>query len=591
MCELTPVGSAPARDDRPGTKQALPLLLCSLRRRPALVAGWMIALTLSCATMLALVEIAGRASHSQAAGLPTWLVVVGGLSAISVALRFYFVTLLSESAAFELKEATYAHLLALDTQFHDRYASGDLLSRLSADLGLVRDAGSAVSVACRSALVMAFCLVSMARASAPLTLAVAMALPVVAFTTMFALRWVRAASINYSAALAQTSALAEERLALQRMVHAFARHADEVHRFRASLARLSSCGDSMAIAGAGLQGATILLSVGGAAALMYYAATLHLNGRVDTQSLVEFLAAGALSLLASIEISHVLPVLARARGALDRIDAVLVEKPMVTSGNVEWDLPRAACIEFRAVTFRYPCDAGRTALHELDLSMPAGRVTALVGASGSGKTTVLRLLLRAYDPATGVVSIDGHDVRSLCVTDLRRALGYVPQVPQIFNGTIRENIAYGAPEASLEQIMWSARLANIDEYIMSLPDGYQTKIGGGNMPISVGQAQRIAIARALVGRPAVLLMDEATSALDADNEKSILAGVLAHVRARGTTVVVATHRLATMMAADSVVLLDRGSAIACGHHHALLATSIPYQQLARASSSAGNAMT
>jgi ATP-binding cassette subfamily B protein len=248
----------------------------------------------------------------------------------------------------------------------------------------------------------------------------------------------------------------------------------------------------------------------------------------------------------------------------------------MTDGAIELGEPRGR-VTFDGVSFSY--DDGFTVLDGIDIDIPAGQTAAIVGATGSGKTTLLKLLLRFADVDAGAVKLDGHDVRDLRAASLRRSIGLVSQDVFLFHGTVRENIAYGAPDADLDDIVKAADLAEADGFIRELPDGYDTVVGERGQKLSGGQRQRISIARAILTNPAVLVLDEATSAVDNETEAAIQRS-LEKVAVDRTTIVVA-HRLSTIRHADRIHVLDRGKLVESGTHEQLVSREGPYHSLWR----------
>jgi ATP-binding cassette subfamily B protein len=272
--------------------------------------------------------------------------------------------------------------------------------------------------------------------------------------------------------------------------------------------------------------------------------------------------------------------LQRAGGAAERIRELLSEQPTITEPADPVPLPAcpAGRVAFEAVSFRYPARPDHAALRRFSLAVEPGETVALVGPSGAGKTTVLQLLLRFYDPETGVVRLDGVDVAAASPADLRRHIGIVPQDPVIFSQSAWENIRYGRPGAGEAEIRAAARAAYCD-FLDYLPQGYQTFLGEKGVRLSGGQRQRIAIARAVLRDPAVLLLDEATSALDAESEQAVQKALTN--LSRGRTTIVIAHRLATVRKADRIVVMEAGEIVATGTHEALVRDGGLYARLAR----------
>ena len=266
----------------------------------------------------------------------------------------------------------------------------------------------------------------------------------------------------------------------------------------------------------------------------------------------------------------------RAMASTNRILDVIDTEPTIVDGPVRLELRTGeGAVTFRDVTFAY--DDGGNALDGVTIELPAGATTAIVGPTGSGKSTMVRLLLRFYDPDQGEVTIDGHDVRDLHLGDLRRLTGLVSQDVYLFHGTVRENIAYARPDAPLEDVVAAATVAEVHEFVMSLPDGYDTIVGERGQKLSGGQRQRISLARAVLKDPVILLLDEATSAVDNETEAAIQRS-LDRISADRTTLIIA-HRLSTVRDADMIHVLDHGRVVERGTHDQLIASEGPYAAL------------
>jgi ATP-binding cassette subfamily B protein len=272
--------------------------------------------------------------------------------------------------------------------------------------------------------------------------------------------------------------------------------------------------------------------------------------------------------------------LLRAAGATERLMELLGTRSSITSPTQPLALPPAqsgSTIEMQNVTFHYPSRPAQAALSDFSLKVNAGETVALVGPSGAGKSTVFQLLLRFYDPATGSIQLDGVATKQLALHDLRQHIGIVPQDAVIFSSSAKENIRYGKPDATDQQVLEAAKAAFADEFIRKLPQGYDTFLGERGVRLSGGQRQRIAIARAILKNPPLLLLDEATSALDAESERMVQAALESAMRDR-TTLVIA-HRLATVQKADRIVVIDHGRMVEQGNHESLVVANGIYARL------------
>jgi ATP-binding cassette subfamily B protein len=313
---------------------------------------------------------------------------------------------------------------------------------------------------------------------------------------------------------------------------------------------------------------------------MWYGAQGVLAGTMSAGQLSQFVLYAVFGASALGQLSEVYGELAQAAGAAERLGEILAAQPVVRAPPEPRSLPLPARgeVAFEAVRFTYPTRPEHAALDGVGFTVARGERVALVGPSGAGKTTILQLLLRFYDPEAGTVRVDGVDIASVDPGALRQRLSLVPQDPTVFSGTVAENIRYGRPEAGEAEIRRAAELAHADGFIRALPQGYGTMVGERGVTLSGGQRQRVAIARAILKDAPILLLDEATSALDAESERAVQTAL--DTLMRGRTTLVIAHRLATIRAADRILVLDGGRIVEQGTHESLLADGALYAQLA-----------
>jgi ATP-binding cassette subfamily B protein len=506
---------------------------------------------------------------------------VSALLALATFGRFYLVSWVGERVVADIRKALFDHIIGLSPGFFEMTRTGEVVSRLTTDTTLLQVVvGSSISIALRNALMMLGGIAMLFVTSAKLTLLTLAVVPLVVAPIVIFGRRVRRLSRLAQDSVAEIGAEASESLYGVRVVQAFAhedhdrrRFADRSeHAFNTAIARIR--------ARAWLTAAVILLVFGSISTVLWIGGADVVEGRLSAGQLSSFvfyaiLVAGSLG-----AISEVAGDLQRAAGAMERISELLETKPDIVAPANPTPLakPVKGSVAFNDVVFRYPSRPENAALIDFNLRVAAGERVAIVGPSGAGKTTVIQLLLRFYDPERGQVRFDGIDVRDLDPGELRRSIGLVPQDPVIFATSARENIAYGRPEASQAEVLAAARNGHAMEFLDRLPSGLDTHLGERGVRLSGGQRQRIAIARAILRDPALLLLDEATSALDAESERLVQEALDQLMRDR-TTIVIA-HRLATILKADRILVMDKGRIVGEGTHSSLMREGGLYARLA-----------
>ncbi|MBL6081274.1 ATP-binding cassette domain-containing protein [Belnapia sp. T18] len=523
----------------------------------------------------------GFAAGSGAALDRTALVLFGVVAALAIATcgRFFLMSWLGERVAADLRRRVFEHLLTLTPAYYERARTGDLLSRLTADIALLQSlTGSAISLGIRNILTGTGAFAMLLVTSPKLAGIVAIVVPMVVLPMIGFGRRERRLSRVAQERVADLGHTAEEVLNGLRTVQAFthepvdrARYAGQVEEsVGAALRRIGTRALLILV--------VILLGFGAVTFALWVGGQDVIAGRMTGGELSAFILYAVLLASSGASLSEVWGEIQRAAGAAERLLEVLAERPAVTAPAAPLVLPPArGRIGFEEVVFHYPTRPDRAALDGFSLDVAPGETVALVGPSGAGKTTVLQLLLRFYDPQAGRIRLDGVDIARLDPAALRGRLGLVPQDPVIFSTTARENIRFGRPDATDAEIEAAMRAAAAD-FLEALPDGLDTHLGTRGVMLSGGQRQRVAIARAILRDPAVLLLDEATSALDAESERAVQ-GALERL-ARGRTTLVVAHRLATVRQADRIVVLEGGRIVASGTHAALVSEGGLYARLA-----------
>ena len=557
-------------------------------RHRGLFGAWLAALAVSSSATLSLPVavrymidrgFGGGAMINQAFAV---LFAVAVVLALATAARFFFVSLLGEKVVADLRERLYAHLIGLDPGFHDRSRSGELVSRLSADAELLRSViGTTMSVALRSTVTVIGSLVMLFVTSPHLAAYSLIGIPLSVLPIVLGARRLEKASRASQDRVADANALAAESLGAVRTVQAYAREPYERNRFSAAVQRAVATARRRIGAQALVTAAAIVLVFGAIVLVLWSGAHQVVAGTMTAGTLGQFVLYALIGGGSVGALAEVWNELQRAAGGMGRISELLNEAPAISAPVRPQTLaqPVRGAIRFDNVRFHYAGREDTPALDGFDLEVRPGETVALVGPSGAGKSTVLSLLLRFHDPQAGSVQLDGVDLRGLDPACLRGQVALVPQQPVLFATSALDNIRYGRLDASDEQVRAAAVAAEADGFIGELPQGYASELGERGARLSGGQQQRVAIARALLKDAPVLLLDEATSALDAQSERAVQHALQNLMRGR-TTLVVA-HRLATVLQADRIVVMDRGRIVAEGTHAQLLAQGGLYAELAR----------
>jgi ATP-binding cassette, subfamily B, bacterial len=478
----------------------------------------------------------------------------------------------------DLRNGMYEHLQKLELGFFDRQQTGQLMSRATVDLQSVRFfLGYGLVFMLQSALTILLAAAAMIAVQPGLAAVSLIPVPIVVFVAARYGRRSRPALQELQQRIAELTADVEENIGGVRVVKSFAREDRQLGRFRGQVGRVWDQAMVTTRLQAFYNPLIGFLPQLGLAAILFYGGRQVIDGRLTVGEFSAFYAylLMLLSPMRTLGISLGLAQRATAAGA--RIYQILDREPRIVSAPGAPALPPGSGhVELRDVTLQYE-GAARPALRDVDLDVPAGTTVALVGATGSGKTTLVQLIPRLYDVTSGAVRVDGADVRDVDVASLRAAVAVVNDDPFLFSATVAENIAYARADATPEEIELAARRAQAHEFIDRLPDGYDTRVGERGLTLSGGQRQRVAIARALLADPRILILDDATSSVDASTEQEIKAA-LREVMAGRTTFVIA-HRLSTISLADTIVVLEDGAVAAAGEHDALLEQSELYREI------------
>jgi ATP-binding cassette subfamily B protein len=561
-----------------------------------MVAGAVISLVIAAVTSLALPVAVRRmidhgfdeADRGLIDSYFVAIMIMALLLAGASALRYYFVISIGERIVSDMRREVFDHVTRLSPSFFDVSQSGEIVSRLTADTTQIKSAvGATASVALRNLILCLGAVIMMIVTSPKLSSIVLIAIPIIVLPLVSFGRSVRKRSRAAQDTLAQASAYANETIAANRTIQAYNGEDAATQRYGSAVEDAYQAARAAIKSRSLLTGFAIAMVFGSIVAVLWVGAQNVLAGTMSAGTLGQFLLYSVIAGSSLGSLSEVWGELSQAAGAADRLGELLAEVSPITPPANPLPLPQPSQgrVEFSDVHFFYPSRPGRSALHGLSFSVKPGETVAIVGASGAGKSTIFSLLLRFYDPQKGRVAVDGVDARDVLPDALRERIAIVPQDTTIFAASIHDNIAFGRPGASRDEVQAAAIAAQADEFISRLEQGYDTQVGERGVTLSGGQRQRIAIARAILKNAPILLLDEATSALDAESETLVQKALEGLMETR-TTLVIA-HRLATVLKADRILVLDQGRIVEEGTHQSLIRHGGIYAKLARLQFDAG----
>ncbi|WP_102315669.1 ABC transporter ATP-binding protein/permease [Vibrio cyclitrophicus] len=509
-----------------------------------------------------------------------FIMVVVVLISIGTFFRFYLVSSVGERVSADIRLSVFNHVVTLHPSYFETNGSGDIMSRITTDTTLLQSIiGSSFSMAMRSALMCIGAIIMLFATNIKLTLIVLASVPFILIPILVYGRRVRALSRQSQDSMSDVGSYAGEAIEHIKTVQSYSREAQEKASFAIEVEKAYEIGRQRVKQRAILISGVIVIVFSAIAGMLWVGGSDVINGTMSAGDLAAFVFYAIMVASSLGTISEVMGELQRAAGATERLIEILqveshIVAPVENPTSLDNVTPEVA---FDDVTFCYPSRPDQPATSSLTLTAHEGRVLALVGPSGAGKTTLFELLQRFYDPQVGKVTLGGVELNQFDPNELRKQMALVPQQPALFSNDVFHNIRYGNPEATDEQVIEAAKKAHAHEFIQNLPEGYHSFLGERGVRLSGGQRQRIAIARAILKDPNILLLDEATSALDSESEHHVQQALEELMRGR-TTIIIA-HRLSTIKHADQIAVLDKGQLVDIGDHQSLINSCELYQRL------------
>jgi len=508
-------------------------------------------------------------------------IIVALLLGMASSLRYYFISRLGERVVADLRRSVYDHLLGLSPGFYAHVRTGEVLSRLTTDTTLIQTVvGSSISVALRTIATTFGALILMVIVSWKLALMVLAVGPLILGPIFLFGQRVQRLSRSSQDSLADASARASESLRAIETVQAFTRETQEQENFAQAIETTFSVALKRITVRSWMTGIIFSFVLAGLISVLWFGAVQVQAGAITPGAMTQFVMYAFVAVSGVGVLTETYAEIMRAAGATERMMELLAANSDIAPPIKPTSLPTTikGHVEFSDVEFFYPARPETAALNGVSLDISPGQTIALVGPSGGGKSTMFQLLMRFYDPQQGNIFLDGINIKDLSPDELRKSISIVQQNAPLFSGSAADNIKFGNPSASLNEIKAAARAANADSFITALPNGYDTSLGEGATTLSGGQRQRLAIARAILRDAPILLLDEATSALDSESERAIQ-DAFERISENRSTIVIA-HRLATVLKADKIAVMDQGQITEQGTHMELLNRDGLYARLA-----------
>ncbi|MBI3783137.1 MAG: ABC transporter ATP-binding protein [Deltaproteobacteria bacterium] len=533
-----------------------------------------------CSSAVRLLPWLGDGNSGKVAVIGVTLLLLYGILGVASFYRSYWAGQAGHRLVFDLRYALYQHIQGMSHSFFDARRSGAIVARFVSDIQLAQNfVGSALTNVWMDSAALGFVVWILFVLEHRLAWVALVVIPFYVGLIRYFSPRIKAASQSVQEMIEDFSGELQEKIAGATVVKAFGREDHEARRFYdSSRTLLDLTLRNVSLSSANMAATTVLTSVA-PLAVVWVASLMILHGTLSVGTMVAFYAYLGSLYLPLQRFSELSVVISNSLAAMDRIFEFFDIRPEVTESPTARVLRRVhGRVTFKHVSFAYATRRnGRPTLEDIELDVQAGETIAIVGRSGAGKSTLVALIPRFYDVADGALCIDGADVREATIASLRDQIGIVPQDPILFSGSLQENLLYGKPDATMDEVIAAALAANAHEFILQLPQGYETLVGERGVRLSGGQRQRIAIARMFLKNPPILILDEATAALDSESENLIHDALRRLMRGRTTFII--AHRLSTAMNADRIVVIEQGRLCEIGRHAELLAQGGVYAQL------------
>jgi ABC-type multidrug transport system fused ATPase/permease subunit len=504
------------------------------------------------------------------------LIAIFVAQAIFSYFRVYIFNWVTENALNGLRKDAFSHILSLPMSFFNANKTGELTSRLGSDITTLQESiTTTLAEAVRQTLTIIGGVIFISFISLKLTLIMLSSLPVVIIITIILGKFIKRLSKKVQENVARSTQQAEEAFGEISVVKSFSSEEKEANKFGKIANDIRNVAINAVRFRALFISFIILFMTGTIAFVIWYGASMKQSGEISSAAFTQFLMYTIILGMSMGSLPNMIGRLIQAIGSTEKLmDIIDTTNEQPEIGTKE--IPNGD-IEIKNLSFQYPSRPDVTVLNDLNLIIPKGSKTALVGGSGAGKTTIVQLLMRFYQWEKGEILLDGKDIKTMNLRALRSKMAWVPQEISLFNGSILENIAYGKEHSTEEEVIAAAKQANAHEFIMNFPEGYQTEVGNRGIQLSGGQRQRVAIARAILKDPQLLILDEATSNLDSESEK-LVQDALENLL-KGRTSIIIAHRLSTIKDADKILVLNQGKIIEQGGHQELLDKDGVYKKM------------